>query len=802
MLTKRLGMLFAGFLLVAGTVPVSAQISIPTGTPYTQNFNSIGTAASWTMPANWRMSNLNPNHRTPGLWSAALSSITSGTGAGQIGGNDVSGTAANGLYNFGAGVANSATDRALGSIASGTGTRSSGVMARFTNNSGDDLQSLTITYNVEKYRTGTNAAGWEVQMWYSTDGTNWTNAGTGFQTLFSADGANGGYASAPGVTTAVSGSLGVSIPNNTDIYLQWVQSVASGTTTSNAQGLGLDDVTVLGIAAAPSDTTPPTLPTVTLSSNNSNTALATTGNVITLSIVADEDITAPTVTIAGNAANVTGSGSNYTATYTVQAGDTQGPAAINISAYEDLASNAGSTVTATTNSSAVTIDTIAPTVASRVPAASATISALANVQVTFAENVTGVVAGDLTVNGSAATTLTGSAPTFTFSGFTAPADGAVNVVFASGVIADAAGNSFVGDSWTYTKNSVVPTVTLSAAVNDGDFTNGPVNFTATFSEDISGFIADDITVTNGSAGTLAGGPSIYTFTVTPTADGPVVVEVPADVAEGVAAPAGRLNTASNSFTFTLDTTAPVSAATQPTDGTFVGTAVAIDFTANDAGSGVSSVSLFVKAPSSASFVDSGLTPTGNTFTYTAAENGLFEFYTVATDIAGNVEVAPAAAQASVLVNTAANGAFTVSVGTGSNVTVVFPMENGIDVVIVFANVTNAGTVTVSRFETDAAPLGVSASRLIDQWLSIVGAGGLAFDTATVTFEYDNALLGGLLATEIDRVFRDTGSTVEEITAVIVNTGNETIEFTTPGFSDFYFGNNDADISDWNLLDIE
>ena len=76
------------------------------------------------------------------------------------------------------------------------------------------------------------------------------------------------------------------------------------------------------------DETVPTLPTVDISSDNSNGAtFAKVGDVITISVSASENIQTPTVTIAGNAAAIA-TGSNgervYTATYTMQSSDNTG----------------------------------------------------------------------------------------------------------------------------------------------------------------------------------------------------------------------------------------------------------------------------------------------------------------------------------------------------------------------------------------------------------------------------------------------------------------------------------------------
>ena len=58
----------------------------------------------------------------------------------------------------------------------------------------------------------------------------------------------------------------------------------------------------------------------------------------------------------------------------------------------------------------------------------------------------------------------------------------------------------------------------------------PIPMTVTFDEDVTGFEASDIVVSNGTVSNFAGGPSVYTFDVIPVAPGVVTVNVPADVA--------------------------------------------------------------------------------------------------------------------------------------------------------------------------------------------------------------------------------------------------------------------------------
>ena len=108
------------------------------------------------------------------------------------------------------------------------------------------------------------------------------------------------------------------------------------------------------------DSTPPTLSPVQIASNNANTSLAKSGDVVTLAFTSGEAIQTPTVSIAGKAATVANpSGNAWTASVTVNSTTTEGVAAISI-AFADLAGNAGVIVTSTTNASGVTVDHTAP----------------------------------------------------------------------------------------------------------------------------------------------------------------------------------------------------------------------------------------------------------------------------------------------------------------------------------------------------------------------------------------------------------------------------------------------------------
>ena len=225
-------------------VVVSAAISIPTGSPYLQVFDGIGVTATASLPADFKLDRLSVV-RTVGTFTAAASATT------QAGGTNLSTSASNGAYNFGA-TAN-ANDRAIGFLSSSGGTQSGNLYAQLANNTGTPLTGLQISYNVEKYRGGSNPSGFRIQMYYSSDGSTWTSAGSNFLTSFGADANNNGFSSAPGVTTAVNNTLNVAVPTSGSFYLAWNYSVSAGATTTNAQALAIDDINITGI---PGDTPP------------------------------------------------------------------------------------------------------------------------------------------------------------------------------------------------------------------------------------------------------------------------------------------------------------------------------------------------------------------------------------------------------------------------------------------------------------------------------------------------------------------------------------------------------------------
>ena len=114
------------------------------------------------------------------------------------------------------------------------------------NNTATPLCGLQIAYNVEKYRGGIERRRIPHPVVLLDDGVAWTAAGADFTTAFRPTPPTAGFASAPGQTVAVNKPLNVAIPPGAAVYLAWNYSVASGTTTTNAQALAIDDIAVTG----------------------------------------------------------------------------------------------------------------------------------------------------------------------------------------------------------------------------------------------------------------------------------------------------------------------------------------------------------------------------------------------------------------------------------------------------------------------------------------------------------------------------------------------------------------------------
>lgn len=225
-------------------------------------------------------------------------------------------------------------------------------------------------------------------------------------------------------------------------------------------------------------------------------------------------------------------------------------AAVSVSVAANVANDAAGNGNVASTEFAITYDAIAPTVVLDSTSANPLNTAF-EVTATYDEAVIGFDVDDITVVNGAASALSNVGNVYTFT-VTPTADGQVDVSIAAAVAKDAAGNDNIASTvLSRDYDATAPTVSLASSSSAA--TNAPFEVTATFSEEVIGLNLAEIVVTNGTASNLGNVGGVYTFTVTPTADGQVDVSIPADVAQDAA---GNNNTASDVLSRVYDSVAP------------------------------------------------------------------------------------------------------------------------------------------------------------------------------------------------------------------------------------------------------
>ena len=216
-------------------------------------------------------------------------------------------------------------------------------------------------------------------------------------------------------------------------------------------------------------------------------------------------------------------------------------------AAQDTAGNANTASSTLARDADITAPSISLTASSPAPGGVFTVS------VVFSENVAGFSASGITVsNGSVSGFITQSGTTYT-AAITPVADGAVSVSVPVGAAQDLAGNdNRASDTVSVAVDLTAPAISVSTEVAgsvSGDFT-----VAITSSEGVTGLTSEDIAVSNGLvASFVESSASTYTATITPQADGPVIVSVPAGAARDAS---GNESLASNALTVDADVTAP------------------------------------------------------------------------------------------------------------------------------------------------------------------------------------------------------------------------------------------------------
>ena len=263
------------------------------------------------------------------------------------------------------------------------------------------------------------------------------------------------------------------------------------------------------------------------------------------------------VSLSGSAARITSWSANssntvYTATITPTASGT-----VTIGVAANVATDGANNQNTAATSKSVTVDVDRPTVTIGVP--SVTQTGAFNATITFSESVSGFVQSEVSLSGSAASITSwraNSGSTVYTATITPTASGTVTVGVAADVATDAANNpNTAATSKTVSVDVDRPSVTIGVPSSTQ---TEAFNATITFSETVSGFVQSEVSLAGSAASITSwranGDNTVYTATVTPTANGTVTVGVAANVATDAA---NNSNTAATSKTVTVNIPDPI-----------------------------------------------------------------------------------------------------------------------------------------------------------------------------------------------------------------------------------------------------
>ena len=379
-------------------------------------------------------------------------------------------------------------------------------------------------------------------------------------------------------------------------YTATITPSADGDVTINVADDAAQDAAANGSLAAPqySVRNDETAPVLTAFARNTPANEQTDADTLVFSISFDEsvaNVSADDFVISGTSATGVLGGAGAAYTLTLSGGDLanlNGVIGINLARGQDIVDAAGNPLAdgepVTDETYSVLNDAEPPRVTSIFRAAptiaTPTQSDTLNWQVTFNEAVANVDAGDFAVTGSTATVTNvaaSDAQTYVLTiggGDLADFNGFVYLGFAAGQdITDVAGNALgnttpTGSNVNYFRldhEPPVPVLSASAA----ETVNASFTVAIRFSDyvDTADFTLEDIVVGNGTASNLvapapAAAPGLdapaalersYSVLITPTADGPVTVDIPAGVVSDFA---GNENTAATQLSRIHDATAP------------------------------------------------------------------------------------------------------------------------------------------------------------------------------------------------------------------------------------------------------
>ncbi|NNV25314.1 MULTISPECIES: Ig-like domain-containing protein [unclassified Roseobacter] len=253
----------------------------------------------------------------------------------------------------------------------------------------------------------------------------------------------------------------------------------------------------------------------------------------------EADIAVENATLSGFA----GSGRAYSVTLTP---DSDGAVSVQVPASraEDAAGNGNQE----SGTIAATADLSPPGVS--ITGLPALLNGAATITVTFDEPVSGFDIADLVLSNASASDLSGAGAVYQVL-LTPLADGPVTVGVRADAAQDRAGRfNTVSNTATATADLSAPSVMITGVPPD---LAGPTLVTIRFSAPVTGFTVADLTLSNAQISMFSGNGAEYQFTLTPEADGPVSLLLPANAAIDAA---GNGNTAPNPISALADMSGP------------------------------------------------------------------------------------------------------------------------------------------------------------------------------------------------------------------------------------------------------
>ncbi len=343
-------------------------------------------------------------------------------------------------------------------------------------------------------------------------------------------------------------------------------------------------------------------------------------------------------------------GVTWTATFTPVSNVTETSNVITLD-NSGVADTAGNSGVGTTDSNNYSIDTQRPTATVVMADTELTAGETSLVTITFSEAVTGFTNADLTVPNGTLTTVTSSDGGITWTAIFTPntqIHDATNIItLAQTGVSDLAGNTGTGtsDSANFTISTLQPTATIVVA--DNALRVGETSLvTITFSEAVTGFTNQDLTIANGtlSAVSSADGGITWTATFTPTSsvtDNSNIIVLDNSGVQNAVGTAGSGTTHSNNYA--IDTVRPTATIVVANDALGVDQTSLVTITFSEAVTGFSNVDLVVNngTLSAVSSSDGGITWTA-TLTPTSGISANSNMITLnnqgVTDQAGNTGI--------------------------------------------------------------------------------------------------------------------------------------------------------------------